>query len=377
MTKVDLIVLGFLALTAFIGWKKGLIASALSLAGVVFGAWLGSRLAPQLLQNGTHSPYTPLAALAGAAVGAILLETLGTLAGSALRAKVRRRKLSTFDATGGLVLGVLAGIAVVWVLGAVALLLPGQTDLRRSAQGSALLQRLNKFIPPTEVLNALARIDPFPAINGPSAQVAPPDPRLARAAGVRRAAPSVVRVLGMACGVGVEGTGWVARPDLIVTAAHVVAGQSDTVIELQSGGRLPADVVAFDRRNDVAVLRVHDLGLRALPLVSARSGTPVAVLGFPENGPYAVIPARVGRTSTVLAEDAYGAGPVTRAITSLRGRVRHGDSGAPAVDVHGAVQSTIFAARLHTVGGFGVPADVVRADLEAAGQPVSTGDCAP
>lgn len=377
MSKVDLIVLGFVALTAFIGWKKGLIASALSLAGIVLGAWLGSRLAPQLLQDGTHSPYTPLAALAGAAVGAILLETLGTLAGSAIRSKVRRRKLTTFDATGGLILGACAGLAVVWVLGAVALLLPGQTDLRRGAQGSTLLQRLNKFIPPTQVLNALARIDPFPSISGPSAAVAAPDPRLAHALGVRRAAPSVVRVLGMACGVGVEGTGWVARPDLIVTAAHVVAGQTDTVIELQSGGRLPADVVAFDRRNDVAVLRVRELGLRSLPLVSARPGTPVAVLGFPENGPFTVTPARIGRTSTVLAEDAYGTGPVTRAITSLRGRVRHGDSGAPAVDAHGAVQATIFAARLSSVGGFGVPAEVVRADLNGAGQPVSTGDCAP
>jgi S1-C subfamily serine protease len=377
VTKVDLIVLGFVALTAFIGWKKGLIASALSLAGVVLGAWLGSRLAPQLLEDGTDSPYTPLAALAGAAVGAILLETLGTLAGSALRSKVRRRKLSTFDATGGLILGACAGLAVVWVLGAVALLLPGQTDLRRGAQDSALLQRLNKFIPPTEVLNALARIDPFPTITGPSAPVAPPDPRLAHAAGVRRAAPSVVRVLGMACGVGVEGTGWVARADLIVTAAHVVAGQSDTVVELQSGGRLPADVVMFDRRNDVAVLRVRDLGLRALPLVSARPGTPVAVLGFPENGPFTVTPGRIGRTSTVLAEDAYGTGPVTRTITSLRGNVRHGDSGAPAVDARGSVETTIFAARLRSSGGFGVPADVVRADLDAAGQSVSTGDCAP
>lgn len=377
MTKVDLIALGFVALTAFIGWKKGLIASALSLAGVVLGAWLGSRLAPQLLQDGTHSPYTPLAALAGAAVGAILLETLGTLAGSALRSKVRKPRLSTFDATGGLIVGAFAGLAVVWVLGAVALLLPGQTNLRRDAQGSALLQRLNRFVPPTEVLNALARIDPFPAISGPSAPVAPPDPRLAHAAGVRRAAPSVVRVLGMACGVGVEGTGWVARPDLIVTAAHVVAGQSDTVVELKSGGRLPAEIVAFDRRNDVAVLRVRDLGLRALPLVSATPGTAVAVLGFPENGPFTATPARIGRTSTVLAEDAYGTGPVTRAITSLRGRVQHGDSGAPAVDARGAVQTTIFAARLRSVGGFGVPSGIVRADLAAAVRPVSTGDCAP
>jgi uncharacterized membrane protein required for colicin V production len=377
VTKVDLIVLGFVALTAFIGWKKGLVASALSLAGIVLGAWLGSRLAPQLLQDGTKSPYTPLAALAGAAVGAILLETLGTLIGSALRSKLRRPRLSTFDATGGLVLGTLAGLAVVWVVGAVALLLPGQTDLRRGAQGSALLQRLNEVLEPTQVLNALARIDPFPTISGPAGPVAAPDPRLLRSVGVRRASPSVVRVLGTACGVGVEGTGWVGRPELVVTAAHVVAGQHDTVVELQSGARLPAEPVTFDRRNDVAVLRVRGLGLRSLPLASPTAGAAVGVLGFPENGPFTVRPARIGRTAVVLAEDAYGSGPVTRSITSVRGRVKHGDSGAPAVDARGAVEATIFAARLGAVGGYGVPADVVRADLNAAGGPVSTGDCAP
>jgi uncharacterized membrane protein required for colicin V production len=377
MTKVDLIVIGVVALTSFIGWRKGLVASALSLAGIVLGAWLGSRLAPELLEGGTSSPYTPLAALAGAAVGAILLETLGTLAGSALRSKLRKPRLNTFDSAGGLVLGALAGLTVVWVLGAVALLLPGQADLRRGAQGSVLLSRLNKVVPPTDLLNALARIDPFPAITGPAAPVGPPDPRLAGAPGVRRAAPSVVRVLGTACGIGVEGSGWVARRDLVVTAAHVVAGQDDTVVELQSGGRLPADVVAFDRRNDIAILHVQDIGLRALPLAAARPGAAVAVLGFPENGPFTATPARIGRTSVVLAEDAYGTGPVARAITSLRGRVRHGDSGAPAVDARGAVETTIFAARVRTAGGYGVPPDVVRAALNSARGPVSTGDCAP
>ena len=377
MTKVDLIALGLVALTAFIGWKKGLIASALSLAGIVVGAWLGSRLAPDLLQGGSHSPYTPLAALAGAAVGAILFETLGTLAGSALRSRVRKQRLSTFDSLGGLLLGTTAGLAIVWVLGAVAMLLPGQTDLRRGAQTSALLQRLNEVVSPTQLLNALARIDPFPTIAGPAAPVAPPDPRLAHAVEVRRASPSVVRVLGTACSVGVEGTGWVAASDLVVTAAHVVAGEHDTVVELQTGGRLAAEVVAFDRRNDVAVLRVQGLALRPLPLASPRSGTAAAVLGFPENGPFAVTPARIGRTSVVLAEDAYGSGPVTRTITSLSGRVRHGDSGAPAVDARGAVEATVFAARLRGGGGYAVPADVVRAALRAAKAPVSTGDCAP
>jgi S1-C subfamily serine protease len=378
MTKVDLIALGFVALTAFIGWKKGLISTALSLAGIVLGAWLGSRLAPELLQGGKHSPYTPLAALVGAAVGAILFETLGTLAGSALRSRVSKPRLTTFDATGGLVLGTLSGLTIVWVLGAVALLLPGQTDLRRGAQSSALLQRLNEVLSPADVLDVLARIDPFPTIAGPAGPVAPPDPRLARAVGVRRASPSVVRVLGTACDVGVEGTGWAARPGLLVTAAHVVAGQQDTFVELQSGGRLPADVVAFDPRNDVAVLRVRNLGLRGLPLATAKAGAPVAVLGFPENGPFTVTPARIGRTSVVLAEDAYGSGPVTRPITALRGLVRHGDSGAPAVNSRGAVEAMVFAARIGAIGGYGVPIDVVRADLDSANAtPVSTGKCAP
>ena len=377
MTKVDLIALGFVAITAFIGWKKGLLASALSVAGLVLGAWLGSRVAPSLLQGGTSSPYTPLAALAGAAVGAILLETLGTLAGTSLRSRIRKPRVTRFDAFGGLALGTLAGLAIVWVLGAVALLLPGQADLRHGAQRSALLRRLNEVVSPEKVLNALARIDPFPAITGPAAPATPPDPRLAGSAGVRRAAPSVVRVLGTACGVGVEGTGWTARANLVVTAAHVVAGQDDTVVELQNGARLPADVFVFDPHNDIAILHVDDLELRPLPLVRARSGTAVAVLGFPENGPFTATPARVGRTSVVLAEDAYGRGPVTRAITSLGGRVRHGDSGAPAVDARGAVQSTIFAASLRSVGGYGVPDNVVRADLNRAQNPVSTGECAP
>ena len=377
MTKVDLIALGFVALTAFIGWKKGLLASALSVAGIVFGAWLGSRVAPALLQGGRASPYTPLAALAGASVGAILLETLGTLAGTSLRSRIRKPRLTTIDSFGGIALGAFAGLAIVWVLGAVALLLPGQADLRHGAQKSALIRRLNEVVSPEKVLNALARIDPFPAISGPAAPVTPPDPSLAHSAGTRSAAPSVVRVLGTACGVGVEGTGWTARSDLVVTAAHVVAGQDDTIVELQSGARLPAQAVAFDTRNDIAVLHVDNLGLRPLPLVPARSGAAVAVLGFPENGPFTATPARVGRTSVVLAEDAYGRGPVTRAITSLGGRVRHGDSGAPAVDARGAVESTVFAARLRTVGGYGVPENVVRAALRSVRGPVSTGDCAP
>ena len=181
---------------------------------------------------------------------------------------------------------------------------------------------------------------------------------------------------GTACGLGVEGSGWVARPGLVVTSAHVVAGQRDTHIVTHDGSQtLDATTVAFDVRNDVAVLRVPRLEARALPLASPTPGAPVAILGYPENGPLTSTPGRVGRTTTVVTKDAYGRGPVLRPITVLRGRVRHGNSGGPALDASGAVQTTVFAAKVGEDAGYGVPDDVVRKALDGAREPVDTGNC--
>jgi S1-C subfamily serine protease len=377
VTTVDWLALAFVAVTGLLGLRKGLIASALSLAGIVVGAILGARLAPHLLTGGSNSPYTPLAGLAGAAICAVTLETVGTMAGRTLRGSLPVRPLRTLDSLGGFILGAGAGLALVWVVGASALLVPGQTALRRGAQQSLVLRHLYERVPPARFMRLLARVDPFPAIAGPESPVEPPDPALLRSPGVRQAAPSVVRVLGTACGLRIAGSGWVAKPSLIVTAAHVVAGQNDTAVEKPgSDHKFAAMVVVFDARNDIAVLRVRGLGLRALPMVTPRAGTAVAIIGYPENGPLAAVPGRLGPTTVVLSEDAYGHGPVPRKITSVRGNVRHGDSGGPTVDARGAVETTLFAARLGSEGGFGVPSDIVRNALRKARGPVSTGDCA-
>jgi uncharacterized membrane protein required for colicin V production len=376
VTGVDWAALGFVALMALLGLKKGLIASALSAAGVIGGAVVGARLAPHVLSGGTRSPYTPVAALAGALILAIVLEMVGSLAGSTLRAGLRIPPLRALDSVGGFALGAAAGFAVVWMLGAAALLLPGQTTLRRSAQRSLVVRHLDRIAPPRRLLEALARVDPFPSIAGPIAGVAPPDPRLLRAPGVNAAAPSVVRVLGTACGLSVEGSGWVARQGLVVTAAHVVAGERDTTVEAaELSSPVPATPVFVDARNDVAVLRVPRLAVRPLRLVDPVPGTAVAILGYPGDGPFDAKPGRVGRTVTVLSDDAYGHGPVARTITSVRGAVRHGDSGGPAVDAAGRVQTTIFAARVGSDGGYGVPSSAVRHALASARGPVSTGPC--
>jgi len=378
VTTVDWVALGFVAFTALLGLRKGMIASALSLAGVVVGAFVGARLAPHLLNGGSESPWTPLAGLAGAAFGAFLFESLGAIAGRTVRAALPLPPLRALDSAGGLVLGAGAGLALVWIVGAGALLVPGQNELRRAAQRSTILTALYERVPPAEFMKLLARVDPFPAIAGPSAPIDPPDPRLLRDAQVRRAAESVVRVLGTACGLRVTGSGWVARPNVVVTAAHVVAGQDETAVETRRGDRvLTARVVAFDRKNDAAVLHVRDLKLRPLRMRDPEAGRPVAVLGYPENGSLTAVPGRLGTTSVVLSEDAYGHGPVPRSITSVRAMVRHGNSGGPVVDSTGGVRATIFAARLGKAGGYGVPSDVVRKLVDRVDLGgVSTGDCA-
>jgi S1-C subfamily serine protease len=377
VTRLDWIVLGVVAFTALLGMWQGFTISALSAAGVIVGGFAGARLAPHLLPEGAESPYTPLVALAGAAAFAILLELLGSSVGTAIRRHIPPGPLRTADSAGGFAFGALAGLALVWIFGAVALQLPGQQELRRQVQQSAVLRELNELVPPGRALRALARVDPFPAIAGPAPPDTPPDPSVLRQPGIRQAAPSVVRVLGTACGLGVAGSGWVAGNGLVVTNAHVVAGQQDTVVDAPSSPPLRAQALVFDARNDVAILRVSgDLNAQPLEQFDPRPGSPVAILGYAENGPLSARPGRIGRTIAVLSEDAYGRGPISRRITSLRGDVRRGNSGGPVVDSSGRVVGTVFATRLEGGAGYAVPPDVVSDAIgRARSGPVSTGDC--
>src|SRR5204862_5564372 len=119
---------------------------------------------------------------------------------------------------------------------------------------------------------------------------------------------SVVRAPRTACGLGVEGSGWIAAPGLVVTNAHVVAGESDTTVTPNgSGSSLDATAVHYDPSNDLALLRVSGLGASPLSFApQVTSGTAGAVLGYPENGPFTVAPARVGVTGPVVTQDSYG-----------------------------------------------------------------------
>lgn len=378
MRTVDWIAVAVIGLAALNGLRRGLVGGIFSLAGIVAGAYFGAKLAPQLL-SGSESPYTPLVALGGAVVLGVFLQSAAGMIGSAIRKSLFVvPPLRVLDSLGGLALGAAAGAALVWVAGAVALHTPGQTRLREEVQRSKVLRELNARVPPARLMDAIARVDPFAAIRGPEARVAPPDPALLRSPGVRAVRESVLRVTGTACGLGVEGSGWVAAPELVVTNAHVVAGMQDARVDLGegTGGSAPAGVVLFNPRDDIAVLRVR--GLRAPPLryVNPVQGTGVAILGYPENGPFTATAGRIGQTSVVLTDDAYGRGPIRRQVTTLRGQVRHGNSGGPAVDAQGRVHATIFAARVGSASGYAVPTAIMREALADTSQrEVSSGPC--
>ncbi len=376
MSAADWVVIAIVAVSALVGLSRGLVRGALSLAGFALGAYVGARIAPEFLSDG--SPYAPLVALGGAILGGALLQALAGLAAGSIRSSMRVVPgLRAVDSAAGLLLGALAGVFFSWAVGAVLLYLPGQSALREAVQESAILSRINEEFPPERLLETLGRVDPLGVLLGPSAIVPAPDSALARDPDVRAAAESVVRVTGFACGLGVEGSGWIVSPELVVTNAHVVAGVERPLVDRRDGSGLSASVVVFDAKNDVALLRVPDLEGRALPLADPERGVPVALLGYPENGPLTRVPGRLGNTVRAFSRDAYGRGPVARTLTTIRGAVRPGSSGGPGVDARGRVRTTVFARRPGDDGGYGVPPELVRAALgDARTNPVAPTSCA-
>ena len=383
MSAIDIGIVVFALAMAAIGFERGLVGSALPLAGFVAGVAVGARVGPALLSDGSESAYAPaVAAIGGVLVGlflAVALDGLGSRLSERLRSDPLRRSA---DGVGGALLLAALALGVAWVFGAVALNAPGDTgDLRRSVQRSTVLASLNDVLPPSgPLLNTLRRIDPTPSVRGPEADVASPDRRLADDEEVRAASSSVVRVLGTACGLGVAGSGWVAGPGLVVTNAHVVAGADDTTVTAPGAGELEAVAVHYEPRNDLAVLRVDGIGAGPLELVGQpRRGTSGATAGYPGNGPLTLTPARLGRTGTVISRDSYGRGPLERSMTPFRGPVRGGNSGGPVLDGEGRVLTTVFASELGSDGppsGLGVPNRIVAAALDGPLRPTDTGPCA-
>lgn len=380
LSGLDLGISLFVLLVVLRGARTGFLAGILSLVGVVVGAAVGSRVAQYLLSSEESVVFGAGITLVSILVFAVLGDILARTISGSLRTSIAGPTSAALDSVGGAALGLALSLVVVWAVGIFALQTPSFLGIQPAIERSRIVVALEDRMPSELLTSAVAQLDPLPQIRGPEVNLGQPSEEILNDPEVLAAAESTVKVTGIACGFGVEGSGWVAAPNLVVTNAHVVAGEFSTTVQPQGyGPTYDADVVLFDRRNDLAVLRVSGLGAEPLDTSGPRSNEQAAVIGFPGNGPLNLQAATTGETRRVVSSDAYNEGPIERVVTSFRVHVRPGNSGGPAVNGDGEVISTIFASRADSSdSGYGIPAQIIERRVEAASNrysPVSTGPC--
>ncbi len=393
IVDIVLIVIGLLAVLG--GWRRGALVTAASLVGIIAGALLATLLAPPIADwvggFGWNAPVQR-AITAGVVLVLCMVVAVGVLS---LAAGLLRRVIGVvrigrgLDAAGGAVLGALTWGVVVWLLAGF-LQTTGIPQISQVVSSSKVVSTLNA-ISPIPSSTALGTINTalgdsgFPqvfAFGSETIQGAqPPDPSIPAA--VNAAASGVVRVLSSApsCSSDAEGSGWVVATDRIVTNAHVVAGSSQLFVQPGGVGQLyNATLVVFDPSRDLAVLDVPGLPLAPLPLGSTlAAGDSSVVAGYPENGAYSAVPARVREMLDAVGLDIYQNAPVTRSIYSLRSVVRPGNSGGPLFDDDGAVVGVVFArSTIDSETGYALTLDEAAPVLAQAGStaPVDSGACA-
>jgi len=198
---------------------------------------------------------------------------------------------------------------------------------------------------------------------------------------VQQAELSVFKIRGNnRCGDGIEGSGFLYSPHRLMTNAHVVAGVDSPEVEV-NGSSEQAEVVYYNPDLDVAVLELDTSGVPTLEFDrEAKQADGVAILGYPQDGPFNVQPGRIRAEQRLRSPNIYGGGTVIREVFSLRGLVRPGNSGGPIVSSAGDVVGVVFAASVTDRDtGYAITADQVARSATTGisnDSPVSTGDCA-
>ena len=390
MHTIDLLLLLILALTAFSGWRRGFAVVTLGylglLVGLAIGAWAAARIG--LFVGASDSLQRLLVGIAVFFMIAAAFHAVGTYAGTRIRASLFRGEVAGgVDSAGGAVVAVIVTAVALWFI---ALTLSGVpfSGLSRTLSDSAILRTIDRAAPRppaalSQIRGLLARSpfpDAFANLRPPSA--AGQAPAAVNTTGVRRAQFATVQIESRGCGGLLFGSGWPVATDLVVTNAHVVAGTRDhRVITRAGGGALPATVVWFDPKRDLALLSVPNLGIRPLTTVaSVPSGTLGAVIGYPGGGAEQTVGARVALKTIAIGRDIYSASVVRREIYVLNARVQKGDSGGPVVDRSGRVLGVVFAAStLSGTEGYALTMTELQQVLTAMGgnrTPVGVGDCA-
>jgi S1-C subfamily serine protease len=393
MNALDWILVALVVAYAVSGYWQGFVTGAFATAGLLLGGLLGVWLAPMALGDASPSLLVSLGALFIVILCASLGQGLFQFGGAKLRDRITWQPARALDAAGGAALSACAVLIVAWALGVAVSgsRIDGVTPLVRS---SVVLSKVNEVLPQRasgllQAFNNVVGTSFFPRYLEPFSperivDVAPGDRRMLRDPDVTQAGTSVLKVRGTnSCGRGIEGSGFVYAEDRLMTNAHVVAGVDDPQVVVGDDA-LDAKVVFYDSDLDIAVLEFDSGAVPALsftpPDDPAQPKEPIAILGYPQDGPFDIESGRIRAKQTLRSPDIYGDGAVIRDVYSIRGLVRPGNSGGPIVASDGEVAGVVFAASVTDDDtGYALTADQVReaADEGAASETEqSTEGCA-
>jgi S1-C subfamily serine protease len=351
---LDWCLVALVGIYALSGYWQGFVTGAFATAGLLCGGLFGVWVAPIALGDAEPSLWVSLGALFIVILSASLGQALLQYVGARIRARIKWQPIRAVDAVGGAALSAVAVLLVSWALG-VAISGSRIGGITPIVRDSTVLAEVDEFLPDqaSDVLGAFNNVVGttfFPRYLEPFAperivEVGPGPRRLLSDPDVLAAAPSVLKVRGSNdCGSGVEGSGFLYSPGRLMTNAHVVAGVDNPEVEI-GGSSVPASVVVYNPEIDVAVLAVDEGELPHLVFdKGARAEDGVAVLGYPQDGPYDVQAGRIRAEQRLRSPNIYGEGTVLRDVFSLRALIRQGNSGGPIVNSSGDVVGLIFAA---------------------------------
>jgi S1-C subfamily serine protease len=347
----DIVLIVFAVSAAIGGYRLGFVARAASWLGLALGVIVGALLLPELLPQVQEASDATIALVAiGLLIGTALIgQALGLVLGSRLHAELPAGAVRRTDQVAGGFIGVVGLLVALWILLPTLAHVPGWTATQ--ARGSVIAREVNEAFPdPPDTLEALRRIvgdDPFPQVfdglrPAPDPGASPGSSGLSTEL-ANQVARSTVKIEGVACSRVQEGSGFFVGDDLVVTNAHVVAGEDGSTVELSDGVTLDAEVVAFDPDRDLAVLRTQGGGRPPLPLRDGAVGDTGGVFGRPGGGPLEISPFRVGEQITAVGRDIYDRGSTSREVLVLASELAPGDSGSALVDPQGQVIGVAFA----------------------------------
>lgn len=390
---LDIVLLVFVVVFAVSGYRQGFIIGLLSFVGFLGGGVLGTFIAPGIAAKVVNgSSQQALLAIVIVFLIASLGQFLASSLGAAVRSRVTWGAAAHLDAVGGAIVSMCSVLLIAWLIGTAVANAPFPA-VARQVQGSAVLTQMDRIMPDTartwfSAFQKFVAQGPFPQVFGGLGgerfvQVAPPDKKVLKTAGLRRARGSVVKILGEApgCDRTIEGTGFVYAPNRVMTNAHVVAGvRGGPEVYTLDGGASRARVVLYNPQRDIAVLDVPGLSQRPLKFDGgASTGDNAVVAGYPRNKGFKAVPARVRGSQEARGPNIYGDRQVVREIYSLRAKVEPGNSGGPLLAPSGKVYGVVFAAATDDPDtGYALTADEVAPDARAgrnAVRTVSTGRC--